>query len=185
MTTLVIAHRLSTVEKADRIVVLKKGRIVQDGTHDTLKQEAGSLYHKMVSEHEKSQAKEQANMDASAAVEAAPVAALERKNSLKKQGTIKKEDEFTDKDPAAIAKYLEAEKKRLDRIAEEEAAIDDLINEKKNDEAFKKTMSKYANPGWKVVIGCIGAGLTGAGATFFGWFLMEVMTQMNVSILTY
>lgn len=35
-TTLVIAHRLSTVERADRIVVLAKGRIVESGTHAEL-----------------------------------------------------------------------------------------------------------------------------------------------------
>jgi subfamily B ATP-binding cassette protein MsbA len=35
-TTLVIAHRLSTVEKADRILVMEAGRIVEMGTHDEL-----------------------------------------------------------------------------------------------------------------------------------------------------
>ena len=35
-TVLVIAHRLSTVRSADRIVTLDRGRLVEDGSHDTL-----------------------------------------------------------------------------------------------------------------------------------------------------
>ncbi|MCM2342060.1 MAG: ABC transporter, partial [Rhodoferax sp.] len=42
-TTLVIAHRLATVVKADRIVVLDQGRVVEQGTHAEL-HAAGGLY---------------------------------------------------------------------------------------------------------------------------------------------
>jgi len=35
-TTLVIAHRLATVQSCDRILVLDEGRIVEEGTHQTL-----------------------------------------------------------------------------------------------------------------------------------------------------
>ena len=42
-TTLAIAHRLSTVRKADRIVVMEKGRIVEMGSHDELVA-SGGLY---------------------------------------------------------------------------------------------------------------------------------------------
>lgn len=40
-TTLVVAHRLATVKKADRILVFDEGRIVADGTHDSLVAEGG------------------------------------------------------------------------------------------------------------------------------------------------
>jgi ATP-binding cassette subfamily B protein len=42
-TTIIIAHRLSTLQNADRIVVLDKGKIVEIGSHDEL-MKTGGLY---------------------------------------------------------------------------------------------------------------------------------------------
>jgi ABC-type multidrug transport system fused ATPase/permease subunit len=46
-TSFVIAHRLSTIRKADQILVMRKGRIVECGTHEELLSEPGGLYSKL------------------------------------------------------------------------------------------------------------------------------------------
>ena len=40
-TTLVIAHKLTTIKNADKIVVIEKGSIVEEGTHDELLAKGG------------------------------------------------------------------------------------------------------------------------------------------------
>jgi ATP-binding cassette subfamily C protein CydD len=49
-TLLVVAHRLTTVRRADRILVLDRGRIVEQGKHDELA-DAGGLYARMIAAH--------------------------------------------------------------------------------------------------------------------------------------
>ncbi|MFG1371702.1 ABC transporter ATP-binding protein [Xanthobacter oligotrophicus] len=46
-TTLVIAHRLSTVRLLDRLLVFDRGRIVEEGDHDALVQREGGLYRRL------------------------------------------------------------------------------------------------------------------------------------------
>lgn len=48
-TTIIVAHRLATIQKADHILVMSEGRVVEEGNHQTLIQTKG-LYSKLVSQ---------------------------------------------------------------------------------------------------------------------------------------
>ena len=48
-TSIVVAHRLSTVREADRILVFDRGRIVEEGTHDNLMARPGGVYRRLYS----------------------------------------------------------------------------------------------------------------------------------------
>jgi ATP-binding cassette subfamily B protein len=46
-TTIVIAHRLSTVRALDRLLVFDRGRVTEEGTHEQLVQREGGIYRRL------------------------------------------------------------------------------------------------------------------------------------------
>lgn len=56
VTTIIIAHRLSTIRNADKILVLKKGKIVEQGNHsELLKSYPNGIYSQLVRQQEESE----------------------------------------------------------------------------------------------------------------------------------
>jgi ATP-binding cassette subfamily B protein len=55
-TTIAIAHRLSTLRKADRLVILEKGKVKEQGTHEELSQKDDGLYAKLLRMQHEAQA---------------------------------------------------------------------------------------------------------------------------------
>jgi ATP-binding cassette subfamily B protein len=49
-TSIIIAHRLSTVQNADKIIVIENGKIVEVGNHENLMKRKGIYYHMFMSQ---------------------------------------------------------------------------------------------------------------------------------------
>lgn len=58
-TSIIIAHRLTTVEKCNRVAVIQDGKIVEDGSFEELSKAQGGYFSNMTKEMKKNAKKEQ------------------------------------------------------------------------------------------------------------------------------
>ena len=157
VTTIVIAHRLSTVRSADRIIVMKKGRIAEDGNHESLLRDYPSgVYAKLNADQDKSDAKEaqkeeekkraaaEAGLDVAPKMSAeeelgklgVPAALLQATKADKKGGSLLRrqstaalgKDEMKETDPIARAKMVEAEERRQAYLKDLEHELADILD---------------------------------------------------------
>jgi ATP-binding cassette subfamily B (MDR/TAP) protein 1 len=90
VTTIVIAHRLSTIRNADNIIVMQKGMIIEEGTHEKLLQNyPDGLYSKFVKEQEQSEENQEEDhnkiFEENIKVERRSTAAARRSSIVKKR----------------------------------------------------------------------------------------------------
>lgn len=84
-------------------------------------------------------------------------------------------------DPKAKAKYIEAEKMRTDYEAKIREDLEPLWDPKTQSKEFTKNLEQYTNPKVNIVVGVLLTMCVGIIAPSFGWFIMEMMTGMNVA----
>uniref|UniRef100_A0A1I7V2Y6 p-glycoprotein n=1 Tax=Caenorhabditis tropicalis TaxID=1561998 RepID=A0A1I7V2Y6_9PELO len=165
-TTIVIAHRLSTVRNADKIIVMKAGKVMEIGTHDTLIEQKG-LYHELVHAQvfadvdDKPKAKKEAERRFSRQTS-------ERKGSVNFKSQESQVEEKAGPPPAP--EPAEKEIKRLKKELEEEGAVKANL--------FK--ILKYARPEWMYIFFAIIAALIqGAVMPAFSLFFSQIINVFS------
>jgi ATP-binding cassette, subfamily B (MDR/TAP), member 1 len=82
-TTVLIAHKLSTVKKADTIIVMNNGRVVEQGTHQSLLEAKGSYWHLVNAQNLTAAADEEDIVEDEKSMEAAHALKLEKVTTAK------------------------------------------------------------------------------------------------------
>lgn len=104
MTTLVIAHRLSTVRHSDKIVVLSEGHVVEEGSHDELLSVEDGVYRKMyMTQEEKAQQEAQVAALALEAIQHQKASGATRKKSWHSPGSVDTDSDCDDGAPVETA----------------------------------------------------------------------------------
>uniref|UniRef100_A0A8R1EVH8 Uncharacterized protein n=1 Tax=Caenorhabditis japonica TaxID=281687 RepID=A0A8R1EVH8_CAEJA len=160
-TTIVIAHRLSTVRNADKIIVMKAGKIEETGTHETLIAQKG-LYYELVHAQvfvdvdEKPKAKQMERSYSRQISDKRDVISFKSQESqYGDQNAAKPEEEKREKDITRLKKEME----------EEGAGRANL---------FK--ILKYARPEWMfIVVAAIGALVQGSVTPAFSLLFSEMI----------
>lgn len=185
VTTITIAHRLSTIKDADRILVLKKGEIVEDGNHDQLlRQYPNGTYANLVSQQE--------NIDQQAARKVSRASFhADRKESLTPnatnlkeggeleealkdiQGEVDAEAEAGEKEKMKEAEALDAKK---DQQLKE--ALAELNDPKTQGGVYRKKIAEYNKPLFFSIAGVICSSIMGLANPVFGAIMIKCIFGM-------
>ncbi|KAK4872647.1 hypothetical protein RN001_014676 [Aquatica leii] len=146
-TTVIVAHRLSTVRKADRIIVISNGKVQEEGTHDELMQKKGTYFELVTA---------QVTQDDDDDDVVAPALQNQEKAPIYRQISV----ELNGKSPSITSAPKD--------IFEE--------NNNETSTSSLWAIMKYNSPEWwAIVIGCISSVVTGAGMPIYAIVFGDVM----------
>ncbi|ORX63120.1 P-loop containing nucleoside triphosphate hydrolase protein [Hesseltinella vesiculosa] len=182
-TTIVIAHRLSTIRNADKIVVMKQGKIVEAGSHNDLLAHDG-MYSELVNKQQIVQGTSSSDEsdDANGAPTPEAAATDDLTNKLDQAGfdaLINKEKEQVVLDLEEQAHY-EQKLKQKDRRGSSGSGLDGIEKARRDQEQKKKTVKKQSAPILRVIqqmrpewplmaVGIVGSILMGCVFPTFGY----------------
>ncbi|KAI8060794.1 P-loop containing nucleoside triphosphate hydrolase protein [Gongronella butleri] len=198
-TTLVIAHRLSTVRNADNIVVMRAGKIVETGKHDELI-ELGGVYADLVKKQEIAMATsspsssdtDQAENGAALAKHHEPLDDSQLEELLQQE----KDKVVLDLEEQMDYEEKQAAKKKLRKGSLVGSMIDGFEVTRRREQAEKKQRKKQSAPVFRVfmqmrtewhllLIGCFGAMICGCIFPAFSYVFAQVVvlvTTPNVDL---
>ncbi|KAK5989148.1 ABC multidrug transporter atrD [Cladobotryum mycophilum] len=177
-TTITIAHRLSTIKDAHNIVVMSQGRIVEQGTHNSLLEKKGAYYN---------------------LVSAQKIAVVEDMSAEQEEEIDQREEQLirkmtTNKDGDYVADPDDDIAAKLDRSTTQKSASSFVLQRRKEEETKKyslwtlvKLVASFNTPEWKFMCGgLLFAAICGGGnptsAVFFAKqivVLSQPITQEN------
>ena len=100
-TTIIVAHRLSTIRNADNIVVMSEGRIVEQGTHDALVAQQ-SFYATLVGKQQSSQQSNEIKVAPSKCALEIATSVYSEKDTASRSADLSLKDEKSPEGPAAL-----------------------------------------------------------------------------------
>lgn len=152
VTIVVIAHRLSTIKDADRIIVMKEGRLVEDGSHESLLREfPEGIYGKFVSEEEQGGVGETSAKE-NQGEESADIANQDCNEKLDQVdpnqiGTTLKVEKENIQANSELLKNSKEDKSKKDQLQKETQMMEKAEELRKaKEEETKKAMAHYENP---------------------------------------
>ncbi|ALC42337.1 Mdr49 [Drosophila busckii] len=176
-TTLVVAHRLSTVTNADMIVFVKNGVVAEQGTHDEL-MEKGGLYYELVhitkrKELELKQADAETNTQRQSNADDIITEDFSDEDEEDAEGKAKGHTEGKE-DILSVSSRSKRGSKRAKNKKKQQAAEEEIQNV-----SFMQLMRLNA-PEWRyIVLGCIAASIHGTTFPLWGLFFGDFFGTLS------